>query len=267
MNRGSFIRNIFALGIGSSIPGRLHNYKKVYLLECFVAGFQFYHGPAQLEKMRQGDLLDLRREPDNEADKKAIAVYHNLHKIGFIPARDNKTLSRLIDADVIPLVAEITHLEPNAARWENVRIAVSLLKEHRGPLPNHAVYLTQLKEPKYKTLNKGNKPKDWYAILEKERKTDHFYDLWYNNGPYPDMPAPTHNNDFIVIRKSRMPAYFRDVYEQHVVTEIIDIDPPYGDKDYMVIKTGFLGNYLEAAKRIEEVYDNKGDNYLELHFV
>jgi hypothetical protein len=266
MNRGAFIRNIFALGIGTTIPGKIHNYKKVYLLECFVAGFQFYNGPVQLEKMRHGDLLELRREPDNEADKKAIAVYHNLHKIGFIPARDTKTLSRLIDADVIPLVAEITHLEPNAARWENVRIAVSLLKEQRGPLPNHAVYLTQLKEPKYKTLNKGSKPKDWYKILEDESKTDHFYDLWYSNGPYPDMPAPTHDNDFVVIRKSRMPAYFRDVYEKHVVTNIIDIDPPYGDKDYMVMKTGQLGNYLEAAKRIEEVYDHAGNNYLELHF-
>ncbi|MBX2907225.1 MAG: HIRAN domain-containing protein [Taibaiella sp.] len=267
MNRGSFIRNIVTLGLGAKIPAGFRNYKKIYLLECFVAGFQFYSGPERLEQMKEGDLLELRREPDNEADSRAIAVYHNLHKIGFIPARDNKTLSRLIDADVIPLVAEITHLEQTAARWENVRIAVSLLKEQRGPLPNHAVYLMQLNEPNYKTLNKGNKPKDWYAILEKESKTDHFYSLWYSNGPYPDMPAPTHNNDFIVIRKSRMPAYFRDQYQNHVAVPHIDIDPPYGAKDYIVMKTGFLGNYLEAARRIEEVYDNKGDNYLELHFV
>ncbi len=267
MNRGSFIRNIFALGVGVQIPGRMRNYKKVYLLECFVAGFQFYAGPERIDGMKKCDLLELRREPENEADSRAIAVYYNFHKIGFIPSRDNKTLSRLIDADVIPLVAEITHLEPNAARWENVRIAVYLLKEQPGPLPNHALYLTQLKEPKYKTLNKGNKPKDWYKILETESKTDHFYTLWYSNGPYPNMPWPTHNNDFIVIRKSRMPSYFRDVYREHVVTDFIDIDPPYGEKDYMAMRTGNLGNYLEAAKRIEEVYDNAGNNYLELHFI
>lgn len=266
MNRASFIRNIFALGAGMHLPRKLSHYKKIYLHECFVAGFQFYSGPERMVQMKKGDLLELRREPDNEADSRAIAIYHNLHKIGFIPARDNKTLSRLIDADVIPLVAEITHIEPNAARWENVRIAISVLKEQRGPLPNHAVYLTQLKEPKYKTLNKGNKPKDWYAILEKESKTDHFYDLWYGNGPYPDMPAPTHNNDFVVIRKSRMPAYFREVYEDHVALPHIDIEPKWGPRDYMVMKTGFLGNYLEAAQRIEEVYDKKGNNYLELHF-
>lgn len=248
MNRASFIRNIFVLGIGAKIPGRLQNYKKIYLLECFIAGFQYYAGPERLSNMNTGDLLELRREPENEADSRAIAVYHNRHKIGFIPARENKTLSRLIDADVISLVAEITHIEPNAARWENLRIAVYLLKEQRGPLPNHALYLTQLKEPKYKTLNKGNKPKDWYKILETESKTDHFYDLWYSNGPYPDMPCPTHNNDFIVIRRSRMPAYFRDVYKNHLAADFIDIEPPYGERDYMLMKTGDLGNSWRRRK-------------------
>ena len=266
MNRYSFIRNVFALGIGSRIPGKLHSYKKVYLLECFVAGFQYYAGPGRLENMHKGDLLELRREPENEADKRAIAIYHNLHKIGFIPARDNKTLSRLIDADVIPLVAEITHLEPDAAKWENVRVAVSLLKEQRGPLPNHALYLTQLKEPGYKTLHNAKKQKDWYKIIESECLTHHCYTLLYHGPLYPHFPYPTHNNDFIVMRKHRMPAYFRDRYEADVAAYNIDIAPPYGRKDYMLMKTGHLGNYLEAAKRIEEVFDSTGNNYLELHF-
>ena len=265
MNRGSFIRNVLALGAGSAIPRKLANFKKVYLLECFVAGFQYYSGPERQDTMMKGDLLELRREPENEADARAIAIYHNMHKIGFIPARDNKVLSRLIDAEVVTLVAEITHLEPGAAAWENVRVAVSLLKEQYGPLPNHALYLTQLKEPFYKTLNR-NKPKDWYKILEQESKTDHFYDLWYSNGPYPNMPCPTHNNDFIVIRKSRLPSYFRDNYANHVSLESVDIEPGYGEKDYMVMKTGYLGNYLEAARRIDEVFDSKGNNYLELQF-
>lgn len=217
--------------------------------------------------MQTGDLLELRREPNNEVDKRAIAVYHNLHKIGFIPARDNKTLSRLIDADVITLVAEITHLEPNAAKWENVRIAVSLLKEQRGPLPNHALYLTQLNGPKYKTLHKTPKPKDWYKIMEDERITDHFYDLWYGNGPYPNMPYPTHNNDFVVVRKSKLPAKLKEVYQQHVATHFVDIDNPHGHNDYMAIRTGCLGIYMEAAKQMQEVYDKAGNNYLELHFV
>jgi hypothetical protein len=102
--------------------------------------------------------------------------------------------------------------------------------------------------------------------LEGERKTDHFYSLWYSNGPYPDMPIPTHSGDFIVIRKSRMPSWFSDVYREHIAVDFVDIDPPYGEKDYMVMRTGCLVNYLEAAKRILEVKDNAGNNYLELLF-
>lgn len=266
MNRGSFIRNMFALGVGVQLPGKLRNYKKVYLLECFVAGFQFYNGPQLLSNMQTGDLLELRREPDNEADTRAIAVYRNLHKIGFIPARDNKTLSRLIDADVLPLVAEITHLEPNAARWENVRIAVSLLKEHRGPLPNHAVYLTQLKEPKYKTLNQPPQPPDWYEIIKKECPNHHHYTLWYSNGPYPDMPYPTHNNDFVVLRKNTLPAKLKDITRDHLAAHHLDITPKQGPNDYLVLRTGHLRPYLMAATGIRETYDRTGNNYLELQF-
>ncbi len=267
MNRALFIRNLIALGVGSTLPRKLRSYKKIYLLQCFIAGFQYYKGAKHIDSMKVGDILELRREPENEVDGNAIAVIHNSCKIGFVPARENKTLSKLIDAEIIPIYAEISHIKPEAAAWEQVRIAVYMLKEQFGPLAPHAQYLSVLKEPKYRSLRSSNKKKDWYNILEAESKTDHFYDLWYSNGPYPNMPAPTHNNDFIVIRKSRMPAYFRDVYRNHVSVDLVDIEPPYGEKDYMVMRTGQLGNYLEAAKRIEEVYDSAGNNYLELHFL
>ncbi len=266
MNRASFIRNIIGLGIGAKIPGKLRNFKKIYLLECFVAGFRFYSGPDRLHLMQTGDLLELRREPDNEVDECAIAVYHNLHKIGFIPARDNKVLSRLIDADVIALVAEITHIEPKAAEWENVRIAVSLLKEQHGPLPNHALYLTELKPPTYRTLNRKKKTKDWYEILEQESQNDHFYSLWYSNGPYPDAPSPTHDKDFVIVRKSELPASFADTYMQDVAEELVNITNEDGICDYVVLRSDSLNKYLKAAQKIYEVFDDNGDNFLELVF-
>lgn len=38
MNRGSFIRNIFALGIGAQLPGKLRNYKKNISAGVFCGG-------------------------------------------------------------------------------------------------------------------------------------------------------------------------------------------------------------------------------------
>ncbi len=63
----------------------LVHYKKYYLLQCFVRGFRFYEGPNLLGGMAEGHELELVREPDNEYDDCAIALYWNGKKIGFIP--------------------------------------------------------------------------------------------------------------------------------------------------------------------------------------
>lgn len=45
------------------------------LLAAPVAGFQYHQGPAVWHQMRAGDFLELRREPENPYDKRAIALY------------------------------------------------------------------------------------------------------------------------------------------------------------------------------------------------
>ncbi len=271
MNRISFIRNVAALAFGTALPTRLaRSYQKIYLSQCFVAGFQFSGGPERLAYMSNGDLLDLRREPENPEDPRAIALYHNENKIGFVPKRENKTLSRLLDADMTPLVAEITHLNKDAATWENVRIAIYMLKEKHGPLPSDAAYLTQVKEPSYRSVAAGKKSRkrnndNWHDTLVQQSKTDHIYSLIYGD-LYPDFGGPNHDSDFVVVRESRMPSYFRDVYVADVSGHMRGIAPPYGKKDYMVMRTDRLSNYLEAAKGMKEVYNDKGNNFIELIF-
>ena len=163
MNRKGFISKFLALGGLAAIPKHwIKSYTKIYLLQCFVAGFRYYRGPALLEAMKAGDMLELVREPNNEHDESAIALHFNNEKIGFIPAQENEMLSRLLDARVVELMAEITHLEPDAATWENVQIAVYVLKESTAPIPAEGEYLTQLDTPNYRSLKRGN---NVYRIL------------------------------------------------------------------------------------------------------
>jgi hypothetical protein len=102
-----------------------------------------------LQKMNEGDLLQLVREPENEHDACAIALHWNGEKIGYIPRDENALLSRLIDANALELVAEITHLNKAVQPWENLHIAVSFLKETRENIPPQATYLTELSRPYY----------------------------------------------------------------------------------------------------------------------
>ncbi len=153
MNRSTFIKNIITAFGASALPVHLITpYQKVYLLQCFVRGFRYYKGESLLPKMKVGDMLELVREPENEHDEFAIALHFNREKIGFIPMESNEVLSRLMDAAVIPLQAELTHIEMKAETWENVHIAIYVLKPDDHPIPKDKAYLTQLDTPYYYSL-------------------------------------------------------------------------------------------------------------------
>ncbi|MDN3657841.1 HIRAN domain-containing protein [Ferruginibacter paludis] len=98
-------------------------------MQCFVAGFRHYEGMQLLDSMKEGDLLELVREPENEYDDCAIALHLQSKKIGFIPSSLNEMLSYLLDSDALSLFAIITHLEKSSQPWENVAIAVYLFRK------------------------------------------------------------------------------------------------------------------------------------------
>jgi hypothetical protein len=124
-----------------------------------VAGFRHYEGMKQLHEMKEGDLLELVREPGNEHDDCAIALQWRGKKTGYIPSSTNEMLSYLVDADALSLFAVITHLEKNAQPWENVAVAVYFIQEANDQLPAHASYLTLIEAPHYRTLHKRDKKK------------------------------------------------------------------------------------------------------------
>lgn len=168
MKRKEFIKNLLGLGAGAVLlPSYtwIKQYDKFYLLQSFVRGFRYYEGPKLLEEMKEGDMLELVREPQNEYDMNAIALHYNQQKIGYVPAESNEILSKLLDIGLIDLMAEITHLKKEAAAWENVAVAIYVLKEKTGSdiLSGEAQELTTLETPEYYSIkNKGERITRFY---------------------------------------------------------------------------------------------------------
>lgn len=189
MDRLDFIKQtLLGAGIGALPKRWIKQYQKYYLLQCFVRGFQYYNGPQLLNEMKVGDMLVLVREPENQYDPNAIALHFNKQKIGFIPAEENKMLSKLIDIKALDFQAEITHLEPQAATWENVSVALFVLKEKTTELNNlHLTALTTLESPTYYTLKHANNivtrfnlienNLDYYSFLVEYSLNDSIYDM------------------------------------------------------------------------------------------
>lgn len=167
MKRSDFLQRLIAIaGFGSFSPQSLISKRKIYLLQFFVAGFRHYKGMELLPYMEVNDLLELRREPANEHDECAIALYWQQEKIGYIPYDFNELPSRLLDAQALPLLGMITHLNRDVKPWENIVAAVYFLQDESIEIPPHANYLTQLANPVYKTTAKANKEKLMNEIFE-----------------------------------------------------------------------------------------------------
>ncbi len=115
---------------------RAKNHRHEVPETAFIAGFQYYQGPAYIHKMKKGDTLSLERMPHNIYDHNALAVFWKKRMIGFVPRRKNKLLSRVIDQGY-RYEAEILSFRPDAKPWEVIEMAfhrVSLRSAPRSKL-------------------------------------------------------------------------------------------------------------------------------------
>ena len=247
MNRSSFLAKLIASVALGKLPVSLtKDFRKIYLLQCFVAGFRHYEGMNMLHSMKEGDLLELVREPANEFDDCAIALHLRGKKIGFIPASVNEMLSYLLDAEALSLFAVITHLEKNAQPWENVAIAIYFIQEVNKELPAHASYLTRIEAPHYRTLHRKKEAKQQQHLT-----LDHLF----------DDSNRVINLDTIPPQQTEAKAYFEKYYKKYPVS----VNKP---GNFVQIKDDGIYSYMyEISDHIQIVKDSKGVEFMEFFLI
>lgn len=73
--------------------------QEIFLLEIVVAGTSFCSEIESVEdKIVPEKVLTMKREPNNQYDQFAIAIYCDNTRVGFVPAGMNLVCSRLMDA-------------------------------------------------------------------------------------------------------------------------------------------------------------------------
>jgi hypothetical protein len=247
MNRSAFLSKLIASVVIGKLPQSItSHFRKIYLLQCFIAGFRHYEGMQLLPQMKEGDLLAFVREPDNEHDSKAIALQWQGQKIGYIPAATNEMLSYLLDADALSLFAVITHLEKNAKPWENLAIAVYFVQEAKKDLPAHAHYLTTIEAPHYRTLKK-EKNKEFKLRNKKAPATVDIF----------ETPNRVINLDSIPEEFSEAKHYFESYYDKHSIS----LTKP---GRYVVVEDDGIYSFMyEISEETRLLYTRRGEPYYE----
>ncbi len=289
MNRTTFIKNILALGGLAFIPKQfIKEYKKFYLLQCFVAGFRFGKGMDLLENMKEGDMLELVREPNNEFDNCAIALHWNKQKIGYIPRSENEILSKLLDANALELMAEIAILKKDTKPWENVFAAIYFLKESNDAVLANAAYLTVLDTPHYRSYKQSNdvikrvtwsnlndknvfveNDTDWYHYFETYYPNDRIYDILHNDDftTYNNIEYGKDGNEYLLVNKKRIPKEFK---LKNIINEAEQIcgelNELFNEDGYIVMTTKEAEALVPKINKLVHVTDKLGQHYIEMCF-
>lgn len=101
MNRSDFLRS---LGLGASglvLPtNKLLQTKAVKICDNYVRGLNHYSFAAIKHQLKEGDELQLLREPDNPYDSFAIQVNFSTARLGYLAAFENIVLANMLDTGV-----------------------------------------------------------------------------------------------------------------------------------------------------------------------
>lgn len=128
MLRRSFIHSLLGLVGGTVLPANIVKAKpnpSLLLQESPIAGFQYHEGERLWPMIQPGDALQLSREPENPHDKRAVRIDWQGHTLGYVPRRDNATISQMLDRQQ-SLYASITQKQKAVAPWQRLHIKIWL---------------------------------------------------------------------------------------------------------------------------------------------
>lgn len=128
MNRLDFIRHLTIGLTGTALFPRTifpeTKMKKPVLLEHFyIAGYSYYEGEKTEHRLSVNDRLQVKREKENPYDRKAVSLWYNNRKLGFVPRHKNTTLAKLLDQN-IKMEVVIRKINREAAPWNRIFVDI-----------------------------------------------------------------------------------------------------------------------------------------------
>lgn len=104
--------------------------REVFLLHIEVAGTGYCEQMNDIyPKLKTDEVLQMRRDPQNKYDKKAIGIYFEQTRIGWVPRTMNEIISRLMDAGKV-FFCRITELSEQSPEnpWKHISCKIYMVE-------------------------------------------------------------------------------------------------------------------------------------------
>ena len=122
LKRIALLPAVFLPGTAAkALPGR-----RVTIQTSPINGMAYYEADRVISALRVGDSPELRREPENRHDEKAVEVYWRNRKLGYLPRVENAAVAQMTDNGE-RLECSIVEIVPSKFPWEAVTVRVDLV--------------------------------------------------------------------------------------------------------------------------------------------
>lgn len=127
MLRRHFLRNLFCSATVAGVAPHLAQAapkKRLLIQKTVINGMAYYQAKSAIEQLSYDDPVQLKREPGNPYDSKAIEVYWAQYKLGYIPRINNFALAKLLDQGET-ISACIAEIDPQRLPYGGLEIEIT----------------------------------------------------------------------------------------------------------------------------------------------
>lgn len=100
-----------------------------HLAHFNIAGFTYYEGVLAFSELKIGVQLQLKLEEENKYDARAVAIYYNGFKLGFVPRSENRIIYKLLKVGIDCLEVRIQRVDKTENPENQIGVVIHLIKE------------------------------------------------------------------------------------------------------------------------------------------
>ena len=162
---------------GDPLADSYAHFHALPIYRCYVRGLQYRDVSEDfVAGLRVPQPLDLLREPDNRHDRRAIAVYAEGEKVGYLPREDNLVLEKLIRRGV-PVACRLVGVQTEEPSFRRLSVEVALLYP---PHPTTDPEIDAQEVARLEGLTKvASKPPHRRRVTGDPLSAGHVYDGYY----------------------------------------------------------------------------------------
>lgn len=105
--------------------------KKEHLANFDLVGATYYDLSTCFQELNIGTIVQAKLEPENKYDPRAIAIYYNDFKLGFIPRNENRIFYKLLSMNHPIFECKIQQIDASQNPENQIRIVAHLIENKK----------------------------------------------------------------------------------------------------------------------------------------